>query len=135
MELHTSKSDGEPFTHTLQLDTKNGLFTYKDDAGNVIQVNSKNNQIFIENAPGSTYIMDGGTIQVTAPSSMTFNSPNVTVNAAAFTVNGASNLNGKATMTSGASVSGSLQNNGVNVGSTHTHGNVEPGRGNTGTPK
>ena len=135
VELHTSKSDGEPFTHTLQLDTKNGLFTYKDDVGNVIQVNSKNNQIYIENASGSTYVMDGGNIQVTAPSSMTFNSPDVTVNADNFTVNGASTLNGKTNMTSGASVSGSLQNNGVNVGSTHTHGNVEPGRGNTGTPK
>ena len=58
------------------------------------------------------------------------------------TFNGQSTFNGLVTATqgitstggSGVSTTGPLTNNGVDVGSTHTHDGVEPGTGTSGTP-
>lgn len=128
VEFSTSKSDGEPFNHTLQLDTKIGLFTYKDDIGNIIQVNSDANQIFIENADGSKVVMDGGKISVTAPASIDLNAPTVTINGENFISNAHTRLN------DGTTTKGSLTNNGKDVGSGHTHSGVSSGYSNTKAP-
>lgn len=141
IELGTSKSNGEPFTHLMQIDTKRGLFTYQDDVGNVIQVNSKDNQIFIENASGSKFVMDKGKVNVTAPDSITMNTREMTVNASNFTVNSSSTtinsstvIKGSTTIAGNTTITGGLTNNGKNVGAGHTHGGVENGRGRTGPP-
>ena len=128
VEMTTSKSDGEPFAHTVQLDTKRGLFTYKDDKGNVIQVNSEDDQIFIENAAGSQVVIDGGVIKILATDRIEMKAKTVNLEASEFNVNAKTNINGD------VSTKGSLRNNGTNVGSTHKHGGTKRGDSNTDTP-
>lgn len=140
IELGTSKSNGEPFIHTFQLDTEKGLMTYQDDIGNVIQVNSAENQIFIENSAGSSIIIDQGNIKINAPQSLTINTPRFTLNGSEVAITGTTsitgntNIQGQTGIQGGLGVQGSMNNNGVNIGSTHTHSGVERGGGKTGTP-
>lgn len=42
--------------------------------------------------------------------------------------------NGNTTMNGNLTVTGTITNNGKNIGSTHTHSGVQPGSGNTGAP-
>lgn len=142
VEINTSKSDGEPFAHTLQIDTANGVFTYTDHAGNIIQVNSSGTQIFIENAAGSKYVMDNGNISITAPQTISLDANSVVINAksmnaSAKTVNitGETTVKGNTTMNGGLDVKGAMTHDGTNVGKTHTHGGVERGRFRTDTPR
>ena len=140
IELGTSKSNGEPYSHLMQIDTKKGLFTYQDDVGNVIQVNSAGNQIFIENASGSKIVIDKGKIDITAPESITMNTKSFNLNASETniksntTVTGNTNLKGKTDIQGTTSITGSMSNNGKNVGSTHTHGGIRGGDGRTLPP-
>jgi hypothetical protein len=54
--------------------------------------------------------------------------------AAPMTMSGTTTMNGTVAATSGMAVTGALTNNGVNVGSTHTHAGVTTGGGNTAVP-
>jgi hypothetical protein len=68
--LHTAKSDSEPFAYDFQLDTKSGFFTFQDDAGNFIQLDSTNHRIELMNVDGSHIDMDRENITITAPDSI-----------------------------------------------------------------
>lgn len=43
--LQTSKSDGEPFSYTIKIDTRRGIVDIKDDVGNSWQLNSASGEI------------------------------------------------------------------------------------------
>lgn len=84
-------------------------------------------------------------IEVTADGEMVFNATNVTWNISGNetrTVGGASSLQASSVelaadsfdVQADTSVAGTLENNGINVGSTHTHSGVDSGPSNTGTP-
>lgn len=45
IHLHTSKNDGEPYAYDILLNTRTGNLTVKDDVGNSIVMNSRNNKI------------------------------------------------------------------------------------------
>lgn len=76
VHLHTSKSDGEPFVYDIQLNTKDGVFTFQDDIGNYIQLDSKNVRIEIKNADGSWIDMNKRTINIYAPEDINMRADN-----------------------------------------------------------
>lgn len=76
IHLHTSKSDGEPYVYDLQLNTKDGVFTFKDDVGNYIQFDTKNTRIELKNADGSWIDMDRKDIKIYAPNNIEMRADN-----------------------------------------------------------
>lgn len=50
------------------------------------------------------------------------------------TIEGSLTVEGPTTLNGDVDTTGSITNNGTSVDSTHTHGGVQPGGGNTGTP-
>lgn len=67
--LTTNKNDGEPFAYLFQINTKDGNFTFTDDAKNVIQVDSKNKVITLHNNCGTYLRLDKKDIIGYAPDS------------------------------------------------------------------
>ena len=79
-----------------------------------IAIRLKNDgSVMLENGAGFVRLMADGTVNING-----------------FTVDPSGNVVSPANM----AVKGDLQNDGVNVGKTHTHGGVQTGGGNTGTP-
>jgi hypothetical protein len=76
VHLHTSKSDGEPFVYDIQLNTKDGVFTFQDDIGNYIQLDSKNVRIEAKNADGSWIDMNRRVINMYAPEDINLRADN-----------------------------------------------------------
>ena len=64
--LHTSKNDNEPFEYDVQIDTKNGVVTIKDDDGNFIVLRSKERQIKLCNKDNSYIDIDKKEIKINA---------------------------------------------------------------------
>ncbi|HIE4429972.1 TPA: oxidoreductase [Burkholderia multivorans] len=102
---------------------------------------------FLNGAPTQYVQFSGSGITISSPTKVTISAPNVEVDASAgcainsptITLNG--NLSqgggsyaGTSTFNGNVATTGTLTNNGKNVGSTHTHGGVQPGSGNTGAP-
>lgn len=126
--LQTSKSDGEPFLHSVQIDAKNGVFHYRDDAGNYIQVESHGNVITVENGNGCKVILNGRDCTMKVPGTLDISAGTIKMSAGSTTIDSPVTIHGNTATT------GSLTNNGKNVGSSHTHGGVQGGRGSTGAP-
>lgn len=74
--LHTSKSDGEPFAWDIQLNTKDGVFTVKDDIGNYFQIDAKNVRIEAKNSDGSWIDMNRKVINIYAPDTINMKAGN-----------------------------------------------------------
>lgn len=55
LSITTSKADGEPFTYSIELNTKEGSFKLTDDIGNHIYLHSQDKHIRLENASGSKF--------------------------------------------------------------------------------
>lgn len=72
--------------------------------------------------------VDGAVRVEISPSRLLLVAPDVQIDTDQLTVNGPSAFNGN------VETFGTLENNGVNVGSTHTHGGVQTGGGSTGVP-
>lgn len=68
--LYTSKSDGEPFAYTFQINTKDGNFIFQDDIGNFISLDSANVRIELKNADESHVDIDRKDIRVYAPNNI-----------------------------------------------------------------
>lgn len=81
---------------------------------------------FLNGAPTQYIQFTDGGIVMHSPTALEFNAPNITLN-------GNTTINGNTTLNGDTAVVGSMQNNGTNVGSTHTHGGVQTGNGSTGT--
>lgn len=67
VHFHTSKANGEPYTYDLQLDTATGKFTFTDDIGNYIFLDSAEHRIVLHNTDGSTYDMHRENLTMTIP--------------------------------------------------------------------
>lgn len=63
----SSKTNGEAYQHELFIDTDNSEFTYTDDIGNLINVQSKVNLIHLQNAKGTFVKLDQQDIKFFAP--------------------------------------------------------------------
>ncbi|WP_257292777.1 hypothetical protein, partial [Endozoicomonas sp. ONNA1] len=123
LTLTTSKANGEPFGYTLQLNTGDGNFTITDDVGNIIQLDSKNTKITLENAQGSYAYLDRKDIYIKAPNNLdinvgnaitvksktfTYNGQTVTWNASSFTINAPVTINGTLGVSDGMTASGGI---------------------------
>lgn len=146
VHLHTSKNDGEPFGYDIQINAKDGVVTITDDVGNFFELNSKDTKITLENVSGTIMSLDKAnfnviceTMNVNASKQITFTTPVTStsdklVSVGRAVVGGSLSVTGASTMNGGASVAGDMKNNGVNIGSTHTHSGVQNGTGSTSTP-
>ncbi len=65
--LHTSKSNGEPFTYDIQINAKDGNILITDDAGNFMSMDSANVRLELMNSAGSHYDANQEIITITAP--------------------------------------------------------------------
>jgi phage baseplate assembly protein gpV len=68
--IRTNKYDGEPFEYVIQLNTKDGNFTIKDDVGNYIQLDSAETMIDFTNKDKTHFRMDKKNIYAYAPDSI-----------------------------------------------------------------
>lgn len=64
--ITTTMKDEEPFKYTIKLDTKEGVLTIADNIHNTFTLNSKSQQIRMENSAGSFIDMTGSTITMRA---------------------------------------------------------------------
>lgn len=62
----TSKSDGEPFAYTFQINTKDGFFTIQDDDGNYVFMDSKERHIKLRNKDDSFVELNKRIINITS---------------------------------------------------------------------
>lgn len=67
IQIHTTKSNQEPFVYDIKLDTKTGNITIKDDIGNMIYLDSRAHQIKLINTEGAYYDMIRENITINAP--------------------------------------------------------------------
>jgi hypothetical protein len=81
MHLHTSKSDGEPFSYDVQINAKDGMIVITDDADNFFVLNSKENRLTMQNGDGSVVDVDKTNIVFTATDSISLNSKDILVSA------------------------------------------------------
>lgn len=129
--LKTNKSDGEPFGYTIQVNTKSGAVIIEDDVGNLIQLDSSTNTIELTSNAGSSLLMNenivmdskgditlnaGGKINMIATGAYNVQSANYLIKSTNFNA-----TSGGATFSTNLDINGKLNNNGVNVGSTHQH--------------
>jgi hypothetical protein len=70
---------------------------------------------FLNGTPSQYVQFSSAGIKLRSPTAIILDAPDIQINGA-------------------TAITGGLTNNGVNVGSTHTHGGVQTGSGNTGTP-
>ena len=134
--FETSQSGGEPLKHTMQIDAKKGNFSYSDSAGNYVQVEGVDNKITVENGDGSKLILDKGNAQWIVPGNIDIKCGNLNIETGAMKTS-ADSITDKANSVSiigDTSVQGKMVNNGVNIGSSHTHGGVERGSASTNNP-
>lgn len=115
------------------------------NAPNGAVIRDTNNNTTITLTPSAITIDRGSSHIVINDSGVTIDNPNTGV-----TINGNLTVNGLITGTAGFAISGgtggtmnvtgnivstgTITNNGKDIGSTHTHSGVQPGSGNTGTP-
>ncbi|MFY9810826.1 phage baseplate assembly protein V [Aquabacterium sp.] len=98
---------------------------------------------------GDVLVKGARTLRVEFGGDITLQSPHITLDAPTVDCTGALNVAqvtttgglastgaaGGASINGGLQVNGGLTDNGVNVGSSHTHGGVDPGSGSSGGPK
>lgn len=53
INLQTSKANKEPYTYTLQINTKDGIIGIQDDVGNYFELNSKESRLQLKNVDNS----------------------------------------------------------------------------------
>lgn len=70
IHIHTGKANGEPFAYDIQLDTGNGVYTFKDDAGQTFQFDSKERRMEYLNADGSHVDIHGRNGTISVPDTM-----------------------------------------------------------------
>ena len=103
-------------------------YTFGGDAGSMV-IQSYDNSVSITVGPGKI-TLKAATVEIDASVAVNITTPTTTVNGNIAQGGGA----GATSTLSNVATTGTLTNNGKNVGSTHEHGGVQPGSGNTGAP-
>ena len=70
IQIHTTKSNKEPYEYDIKLNTATGELLIKDDIGNEIYLSSRAHQIKLINTNGSYYDMLGDNITINAPATI-----------------------------------------------------------------
>lgn len=135
--LQTNKSDQqkpEPFAYTIQVNTGHGCVVITDDVGNFITLNSKETSITLQNQSGTKVELIKDKINLYSSDSVNIDTKTFNVNAQTTNITAQTNIKGNTDIKGNFSTSGGFTNNGVNVGSSHTHGGVRGGPSRTSTP-
>ena len=127
--IHTTMANEEKYSYDIYVDTGNDNIMIKDNVGNFITLNSQQTLIHIHNMAGSEVKMSKGDITINAPSSMTINTPNYTLNAPSITMNGQTQHNGNINVNGGIQTTGDVKAGSVSL-KEHTHTNRGSGRPN-----
>ena len=127
--IHTTMANEEKYKYDILVDTGNDNIMIKDNVGNFITLNSQQTLIHIHNMAGSEVKMSKGDITINAPSSMTINTPNYTLNAPSITMNGQTQHNGNINVNGGIQTTGDVKAGSVSL-KEHTHTNRGSGRPN-----
>lgn len=136
--LATSKSNGEAFAYTIQVDTAGSRVTITDDTNNFIELSSSDNKITLHNADETHVVLDKTNMTLTAKDNITVTCKNYIVKSATTTITSGSTSieGGTATMKGTYNVLGDMNfkagvtSNGKNISSSHTHKNSGgPGTG------
>lgn len=77
VHFHTSKADGEPFIYDIQINTKDGNITIRDDAGNYFSFDSKERQLELKNVDGTHIDLNKKDLTITVPETYTLQAKNV----------------------------------------------------------
>lgn len=126
IHIHTSKSDGEPFSYDVQINAKEGRIVITDDVGNFIVLNSADKRITVQNVSESTIDINDKNINITAPETITLTAKNIIVNASeAISSIAGTDISDKAnnniSINAGADINNSAgSNNTVSAGSSAT---------------
>lgn len=120
--LHTSKNDGEPFAYDIQIDAKGGVVTITDDVGNYVQIDSTNSKLTLQNVDNTNVILDKENIDINCKDLTVVASGKTTFKTPSFHVTG------------DISSDSGVTNRGTNISSTHVHGGIKSGPGDTATP-
>lgn len=104
--LHTSKSNGEPYTFDVILDTANGSLTIKDDVGDEIVLDAPSATISATNSEGAFVSLVGPDITFNAPGKLTMNAGTITGTSSQNTFNGTTDVNGVSNLNNGINVKG-----------------------------
>ena len=123
--IATSKSNGEEFKYTIQIDTANHTFAVTDDIDNFIQIDSKERCITMHNADGTYIKMDKKIMDIHAPSTINLSTKTFNVDVNTWNVNV-----GTATLKGNYNYKGGITSNGKNISDSHFHlnsGGPSPG--------
>ena len=120
--IATNKNDGEGYAYTIQINAKEGAVSIQDDAGQFIQLVSKEQRCIMANASGSEIKIEKSKALISAKDEVEINTNNLKVNAKSTTFTGSS-----WSVKASAEFTGSLKSNGVNVSNTHYHTSTKPG--------
>lgn len=129
--LATSKSNGEAFAYTIQIDTKGSRVTITDDTNNFIELSSADKKITLHNADATHVVLDKTNMILTAKDNITVTCKNFVVKSTTTTITSGSTSieGGTATMKGTYNVLGDmnfkavLTSNGKDISSSHTHKN------------
>lgn len=138
--IQTNKNDGEEFAYIFQMNPGGANATLCDDAGNVIQLESRDSRISAKNAMGSTFGIEKNKGWMKARDSLDFETKEFNVKCANYNVK-TQNYNMSASAGCNMTSSGAyavkastFTHNGVNVGNNHTHTGVKAGPDTSGNP-
>jgi hypothetical protein len=74
--LATSQANGEKCTYTIQLNPGTGTFTFADNLGQSILIDSVNQRFFVQNASKTTMLIDKQNFTITVPDTFTLSATN-----------------------------------------------------------
>lgn len=67
INLHTSKANGEYAVVDIQLNTKDGIFQFRDDTGHLFIIDLKEKQMAMENPDGTSFEINKKNFTITVP--------------------------------------------------------------------
>lgn len=115
--FHTSKSNGEPYSYTVQINTGSGNILVTDDIGNIIELNSKEDRVYMKNSSGSTIDITKDKIFGSADSLIELKTKKFLVNAPESILNGTVDIGLGLTGGASAQFSGAIDGVSVNASS------------------
>lgn len=129
--LSTSKSAGEAYGYTVQIDTDAGRVTICDDANNFIELSSADKKITLCNADDTHVVLDKTNITMNASDTVKITCKNYLVNATNAIINasstsiegGTASMGGTYNVLGTMNFKGVVTSNGKDISSSHTHKN------------
>lgn len=118
--VSTSKSDGEAYAYTVQINAKEGNVIVTDDADNFIQLESKPQRILLHNGAGTYHELEGPNLTQYVPGKYSLQAGSVEMKY------------GNGSFSGSTAFKGSLTSNGRNISDSHKHSGVSSGPSTTG---